>query len=207
MLVIVISGTPGTGKTVISKILKDKLKSKFNTKLINLSEFAIKNNLIINYDKDRDTHVIDELKLKKKLKKVLKKLKKERENKVMMTIIESHFSELVPKKYINFAFVLRCDPEILYKRLERRGYKKQKILENVQSEILGTCTAQFLSKKRKFPLIEIDTSHLTPEGVVEKILRIIESKKGFKIKDEFGQIDWLEDLNQKGKLDKFFDTS
>ncbi|MES1919525.1 hypothetical protein MHBO_001340 [Bonamia ostreae] len=40
------------------------------------------------------------------------------------------------KEKIDFVFVLRTDNEILYKRLEKRGYKQDKISENIEAEIM-----------------------------------------------------------------------
>ncbi|MHA1456395.1 MAG: AAA family ATPase [Promethearchaeota archaeon] len=54
MKVIVISGTPGTGKTFIAK----KLSEKITAKVISLSEFAVKKDLILSFDSKRDTYVI-----------------------------------------------------------------------------------------------------------------------------------------------------
>ena len=59
MKIIVISGTPGTGKTSVSKAIGESYKSK----IISLNEFAIKVNFNIKYDTKRKTHIIDTEKL------------------------------------------------------------------------------------------------------------------------------------------------
>ncbi|TRO50664.1 AAA family ATPase, partial [Candidatus Bathyarchaeota archaeon] len=50
-----ITGTPGTGKTTISKILSDKLGARH----IELSLYAKENGCIIEDDPERDTKVVD----------------------------------------------------------------------------------------------------------------------------------------------------
>ncbi|MFX0058769.1 MAG: adenylate kinase family protein, partial [Candidatus Heimdallarchaeota archaeon] len=140
MKVIVLSGTPGTGKTKISK----EIAKLINAKVITLNELAISENFVIKYDKQRDTSIIDEEKIISYLEKRIRSLNNEG---LEFLIIESHFSDIVPDKYIDYAFILRCDPDILRERLKKRGYKKEKIVENIQSEILGNCVNYFMKKQ------------------------------------------------------------
>ncbi len=121
-----------------------------------------------------------------------------------MLVIESHFSDIVPNKYIDCAFVLRCEPHILYERLKNRGYKEEKIRENVQAEILASCTSYFIQKKFKGPLLEIDTSHENSDHIAKVIIDIIEYNKDVE-KYKFGKIDWLEKLFQEDNISDFFD--
>ena len=53
--IILMSGTPGTGKTSITT----QLANKFNWIMFNLGDFIISNNLYINEDKSRNTKIID----------------------------------------------------------------------------------------------------------------------------------------------------
>ena len=139
MKILIISGNPGTGKTTVSKHLLNNLKAK----VISLNELAISENLIEKYDTKRETSVIDNKKIIGFLMKLLKEYEKEDPE---FLIIESHFSDIVPEQYINFVIVLRCNPDELYDRLKKRGYKREKIRENIQSEILGNCV-NYLDRK------------------------------------------------------------
>ncbi|HOP09773.1 MAG TPA: AAA family ATPase, partial [Candidatus Methanofastidiosa archaeon] len=51
-------------------------------------------------------------------------------------IIDVHYAELFDCDLI---FIIRCSPDELYRRLSARGYGREKVRENVLSEILDTC--------------------------------------------------------------------
>lgn len=198
MQILVVSGTPGTGKTTVSNIVSNYIEAK----VISLNELAISENLIEKYDAKRETSVIDRKKIVDYLISLIEEYKIKKNPKFL--IIESHFSDIVPEQFVNFIIILRCDPDELYKRLEKRGYKKEKIRENVQSEILGNCVNYFLNKPSKIPILEIDTTNKSIESISETILDIITNKIDL---NEFlvGKIDWLEKLFQEDRLQKFFD--
>ena len=197
MKFLIVSGTPGTGKTTVSQNLLNNFKSK----VISLNELAISEKLIIKYDIDRETSVINEKKLVRYVIKLI-----ERYNKLDLEylIIESHFSDIVPSQYINYVIILRCDPDELCVRLKERGYKKEKIRENVQSEILGNSANYFLNKQLNKPILEIDTTNNSIDVITKTITKIL---TGMVDVNEYiiGKIDWLEKLSQEDRLEQFFD--
>lgn len=197
MQILIVSGTPGTGKTTISKNISNYIKAK----VISLNELAISENLIVKYDAKRETSVINNKKLISFLIELIEDYKKED---LEFLIIESHFSDIVPEQYINFVIILRCDPDELYNRLKRRGYKREKIRENVQSEILGNCVNYFMNKPLNIPILEIDTTNVSIESITKTIVDILRKKIDI---DDFyaGKVDWLEKLFQEDRLQAFFD--
>jgi len=197
MQILIVSGTPGTGKTTISKNISNYIKAK----VISLNELAISENLIVKYDAKRETSVINNKKLISFLIELIEDYKKED---LEFLIIESHFSDIVPEQYINFVIILRCDPDELYNRLKRRGYKREKIRENVQSEILGNCVNYFINKPLNIPILEIDTTNVSIESITKTIVDILTKKIDI---DDFyaGKVDWLEKLFQEDRLQAFFD--
>ncbi len=197
MTIIVISGSPGTGKSEISK----RILELGSSKILSLNEVIISKNFILKYDVKRDTQVAN---FKKLIPFIIETINNYRKENVQILIIESHFSDVVPNKYIDYAIVLRCEPLILCERLKNRGYKEEKVRENVQSEILASCTSYFIQKKFKGPLLEIDTSHETPDHIAKIIIDIVEHNKDIE-KYKFGKIDWLEKLYQEDKLSDYFD--
>jgi adenylate kinase len=50
-------------------------------------------------------------------------------------VAEYHSSEFFPERWFNAVYVVRCDSNILFKRLEERGYNTKKIQNNVEYEI------------------------------------------------------------------------
>ena len=63
--VILITGTPCTGKTTTAKALASKLGAEY----INLTDLAKTYNLTLGEDKERNTLIIDEEKMQQKLPK------------------------------------------------------------------------------------------------------------------------------------------
>lgn len=50
-------------------------------------------------------------------------------------VAEYHSSEFFPERWFQAVYVVRCDTNILFKRLEERGYNAKKIQNNVEYEI------------------------------------------------------------------------
>ncbi len=197
MKIIVISGTPGTGKTSVSK----KISEIIETSLISLNELAISEKFTLKYDEKRKTHVIDIDKIIPYIIEQINNLKKEN---VEYLIIEGHFADIIPDDLINFAIILRCEPDELYNRLKNRGYQIEKIRENIQAEILGNSINYMIQKQIKSPIYEIDTSKQNINSIARIILDIIMNKKDVK-EYRIGKIDWLEKLSQNNRLKEFFD--
>ncbi len=167
---IAISGTPCTGKTDISKLLSKKI----NYNLISINELAEKLDAFVGYDKDRESRILDMNRLEKEIKKLKGNI-----------ILDGHTSHLFP---VDIVIVLRCNPEILKKRLEKRYPSNPlKIQENLEAEILGVITSEAVMKNKK--VYEIDTSEKSVKNNVDDILKILDGKPDdFKV----GKIDWLE---------------
>lgn len=196
--VCIISGTPGTGKTFLTKLISQKI----NIFCVFLNELIINEKHTLNYDNARETWVVNEKTLIPRLKEIIKL--ENRSKNYELIIIEGHLSDLVPNKLIDYGIVLRCHPDVLKRRLEKRNYKEGKIKENVQAEILSDCVSFLLKKKIKKPIIEFDTTNENFEEIAEDIISIIRNDKGFK-KYALGKIDWLEALFSKDRLNEFFE--
>lgn len=50
-------------------------------------------------------------------------------------VCEYHSSEFFPERWFQAVYVVRCDTDVLFKRLEHRGYNAEKIRNNVEYEI------------------------------------------------------------------------
>ncbi len=131
-MIIIVSGTPGTGKTTFAK----KLAKEKNYKYIDVKKLINEKNLSEGYDKKRDTEIIDTNKLNKALIVIIK------ENKDI--VIDSHLSHYLPKEYIDKCYITKCSLPELKRRLEKRGYSKLKIRENLDAEILDVCRIEAL---------------------------------------------------------------
>lgn len=68
---------------------------------------------------------IDDIKTKNKAPKVL--------------VIDSHLAHHLPKKSVNLCIVTTADLKTIQNRLEKRGYSRVKIRENLDAEIFQVC--------------------------------------------------------------------
>jgi len=189
--VIVISGTPGTGKTTVASILVKKIKGIH----IDLSDLVLKEKLYKEVDEKRETVIADLDRLLPKLREIIRSANSP-------IIVEGHYAEIVPSKFVNVAIILRTHPKELEKRLKKKNFKESKIRENIQAEILGVCSYNALNAYEKEKIYEIDTTSKTPNETVNIILEILEGKgENYKI----GKIDWLAVLEKEGTLSYFFE--
>ncbi len=173
---ILITGTPGVGKSTVAKIVGKELKYK----VIDIGKFVENNrDLILEYDEERETNVVDIEKLKEKLKN---------ENNV---IIEGHLSHFLDGDVV---IVLRLHPNELKKRLEKRGYNSKKVRENVEAEALDVCLIESVENHKN--VFEIDTTGKSPKDVAEEVLEIIKTFKNGKPIEKYmpGKISWLEEF-------------
>ncbi|MBI2232655.1 MAG: adenylate kinase family protein [Candidatus Aenigmarchaeota archaeon] len=172
-MLIAITGTPGTGKSEVARILAKMLDAK----LISISELVGKKKLAYTYDKKRKTKEIAE--------KDLKKIISLEAEKGIINILEGHLSHLVEADY---TFVLRTNPKELEKRLKKRNWSKSKIRENVLAEFIDEIAMEAGTGKTTF---ELDTSKMKPRKTATLIKDILNSYSLQK-KYRTGRIDWTE---------------
>lgn len=153
-----ITGTPGTGKTLVSK----KLAEKLNFTYVDLNIPLLKD-FKTDFDEDLDTWEID-------MESAIKNLKFPEK-----TVIDGHLSHLFE---VDVIAVLRCRPDLLAKRLAIRDWKNSKVEENVDAEGINVISDEVWSgvvKSAPPRVFEIDTSEITIEKVVEAIQDFLKS--------------------------------
>jgi len=189
--ILVITGTPGVGKTFISNLLASKLEAE----RISIGELVEKENLHIGWDEERKTLIADLERLSRRIKEIIRNRRK-------TLIFEGHYAvHVVPPEKVHLTFVLRRDPRKLEKTLKNRGYNPRKIRENLAAEILDVCLYDAVNMYGVEKVCEIDTSRKKPNEVVEMIILIMEGKK----KCQVGLVDWLGMLENEGELDKYLE--
>ena len=158
-MIIAISGTPGSGKTTLSKNLARKL----DYVLIDVNDF-IKNHpdVVSGFDPERDSKIIDTDKLAKVLKLHLKK------NKITDAVIDSHLSHYFSKDFIDLVIIAHCDLKVLKKRLQYRKYHESKVKENLDCEIFDICKNEAIEAKHN--ILDVDcTKSVDIEKLVSEI--------------------------------------
>ena len=178
-MIISISGTPGTGKTDVAKIIAKDIGAN----LITIKNVIKKEKVPYNHDKERKTRIIDIKDLKKAVEKNIDNSK--------TNIIEGHLSHLIKSDIV---VILRCNPKILEKRLKKRKWAKKKINENVLAEILDATTIEALEVNSRKNVFEIDTSRISADRTAKIALKIINRDAE---KYLSGKIDWAEKYLRK----------
>ncbi|MBN2334406.1 adenylate kinase family protein [Candidatus Bathyarchaeota archaeon] len=170
-----VTGTPGTGKTTFSRALSERLHARH----IELSVYAKENGFILYEDSERDTAVVD-----------MERLRTGLQSEMMTTretvIIDGHYShDLVDPGEAEAVFVLRRAPWVLAEVLRGRGYREEKVRENVEAEIIGVCAAEAMETYPPGQVCEIDTTDSTPDESVDKAMSRV---SGEAVCD--GPVDW-----------------
>lgn len=155
--VILITGTPGAGKTTIS--------SQIDLPHYNMLDLATKLECIDGYDEIRNASIIDEHKLKIELEVWLNSIQDS------FIIIEGHISNIISKNYLFHCFILSPPQSIIFERLKKRGYSKDKIRENMDAHILKECYYDALENYGKNNITEI--IEIDAEKIIEHIKNFI----------------------------------
>ncbi len=180
MKAIGISGVPGTGKTTLAKMLSEYLKIP----TIDLSEYAIRNMLIIAYDSSIQSYIVDEERLQQSIVMLY-------QNEGPL-IIDSHYVEILPREIFEIIFVLRRNPDELLSILLSRGWSNRKVAENVEAELLSICTINIIEELGEDIVIEIDVSNRDISDVARETIDILFGDKPA----YYGhRIDWLSILS------------
>jgi adenylate kinase len=165
--VIVISGTPGTGKTVLGKAL---VKEGKKGEHLELGEMIKEEGLYLGYDQERDTLILDGEKFQERIRELIEN----NEEKEGFLVIDGHIADLIPKDLVDLVVVLKCNPKVLRERLKEKDYFEEKIEENVEAEIMEVCLNDALEAFGEEKIMVLDTSVTSGEElairVIEKLL-------------------------------------
>ncbi|MCX6710403.1 MAG: adenylate kinase family protein [Candidatus Woesearchaeota archaeon] len=142
--VIAVSGTPGTGKSILSHFLSRTLTFHY----ADVKQIIKKHKLSEGFDLKRDCLIVDTEKLSKVLISLIEGLKCSKKPKKGI-VIDSHLSHFIPSEKADLCIVCTCALPILRKRLEKRGYSEAKVRENLESEIFEVCRSEALEKGHK----------------------------------------------------------
>lgn len=162
-----ITGTPGTGKSMIG----EELARRGHT-VIHLTSTV--GPYVTGDDEDRDVQVIDVDRWASEFKPV-------------DGFVEGHMAHYLPCDKI---VVLRCRPDELKTRLAQRKYRASKIRENADAEALDVLLIETVEDYEPDQIFELDT---TGRDAVYCADRIEGFFKG-DIPADFGHIDWSQYL-------------
>ncbi|QCC52725.1 adenylate kinase family protein [Halapricum salinum] len=171
---VVVTGTPGTGKTTAVEHLDlDQFDTDFE--VIHLNDVIRERNFTTGRDEDRDSLVAD-------LDAVAEWLDGHGD-----AIVESHLAHEFDADRV---VVLRCTPEEIERRLNERGESAGSARENAESEALDVVLGHAVQNHGEERVYEIETTDRTPEEVAAEIEAVIAGDR----EPSAGTVDYMEYL-------------
>ena len=174
---VAITGTPGAGKTSVSRMLEEK-----GFTLVSVEGLAEEFGCIGEVDPEDGARPIDTEKLGLSLNVEWV------EPDEGVVIVDGHMSHNLP---VDAVVVLRCSPDALRGRLAERGYSEGKINSNCEWELLGGAWNDF---EGGIPWTEFDTT-------VNEIGYVVDNNQswisdGFKPMSIGSTIDWVAQMEE-----------
>ncbi|PFH54610.1 hypothetical protein AMATHDRAFT_52286 [Amanita thiersii Skay4041] len=147
--VIIITGTPGTGKSTHAQLLENE--SAIPLKHINIGEWVKEKGLYEEYDQEWQSYTVDEDKLLDELEPMVAE---------GGVILDWHSCEIFPERWPDLVVVLRCDHTLLWDRLEKRNYPLKKVQENNEAEIMEVVLDEARSSYPSEIVIELSSENM-----------------------------------------------
>ncbi len=166
-----LTGTPGTGKTTISKMLRDS----YGLEVVDLNEVIRAHGYHIGWDENRHCLVVD-----------INALRAHPFSDGL--VLEGHLSHHLS---VDRVIVLRTNPDVLRERLQKKGFSDNKIRENLEAEILDVILIEALGVHGN-NVYEVDSTG-TPSIAAQLVWEITQGRclERFVV----GQYDWTGYLN------------
>ena len=163
---IIITGTPGTGKSTFASELEKRARF-IRIDLHDLMNFYPE--IVIGYSRSKRCYDIDIEALSFILKQILD------EHGFETFVLDTHIGHLLPPKFVDLVVVMHCSSlKKLKTRLEKRGYHKRKVKENLDAEIFSECLDG--AYQMGVPVLIFDTAKkLTKDEMTRQIVAHIQS--------------------------------
>jgi len=177
----VITGNPGVGKHTIAK----EIGSMLNLPILDINEIAKENELL---EKTENTSDVDTGRLKEIISEKIKE----------PYLIVGHLAPYcVSKRDVKKVIVLRRNPYELLEVYKKRRYDKEKIKENIGSEILGIVANDSFNEFGT----KVSQLDVSKKGIFTCAKIIVDIINGKKYND---LVDWLQEVSDKDDLREFF---
>ncbi|MCG2866692.1 MAG: AAA family ATPase [Vulcanisaeta sp.] len=176
MVRLLVTGTPGVGKTTIAT----GLARIYGATIVGLDEIITP---VLKWDPKLQTyHVTNENEARKLITERLKTLNS--------YIIDTVAVNLIDASLIDWCVVLRLEPTQLMDRLTRRNWPHCKVVENVLAEIVGSSLVMAINTFGRDRVIEVDTTNKNVDEVINYITNRIAYGR-----PAVGIVDWLDDVD------------
>ena len=145
---ILVTGTPGCGKTTFSQLLS----TACSLKQLVVGDLVKEKGLHEGWDAEWEAYTLDEDKLLDEMEDMLAD---------GGTVVEYHSCDFFPERWFDLVVVLRTENSILYDRLQKRGYSQKKIEENLQAEIFGVVAEEAQKSYDANIVVELQSNALS----------------------------------------------
>jgi broad-specificity NMP kinase len=167
---IIVAGTPAVGKTTtVTELLSISTASNPSIPLRHLSinDLVKSRSCHEGYDEELQTYIVDDDKLMDEVEKEI-----EDGNGEGGWIIDWHSVDGFAVRWVDLVVVLRCEEtDVLFDRLSKRGYKEEKVQENMDAEIFGVIGEEAREAWKEGQVVELKS--VKAEDVEENAERII----------------------------------
>ncbi|KAJ2598555.1 hypothetical protein H4R99_004052 [Coemansia sp. RSA 1722] len=159
---ILITGTPGTGKTTTAEMVA----LAAGLQKVTVGDLVKERSLHDGYHQEMDTYWLNEDKVVDEMED-------------MMAgggmCVDFHTCGFFPERWFDLVVVLRADTKNVFDRLEARGYKPNKVAENVECEIMQVVLDEAQESYRPDVVLELPSNTVEDmETNVEKIAAFVE---------------------------------
>ncbi|EMA51461.1 adenylate kinase family protein [Halococcus thailandensis] len=154
---IVVTGTPGTGKTTATE--------RLDRAVVHLNDRIRAEGLDSGTDERRGSLVAD-------MDAVAAALDEGESHEI--ELVESHLAHRLPADRV---VVLRCHPDELGERLTARGESEETIAENRESEALDVILSEAVEEHGIENVYEIDATERDPDDVASEIERVVAGER------------------------------
>ena len=155
-LCLAISGTPGTGKTSLCRVLKER-----GYRVEQLASIAEANDSLGEVGEDGAAEV--------DIHKLADEWSPSFEG---ISFVDGHLAHFLEVEGI---VVLRAKPQTITERLGERGYSSAKVQANAEWELLNGIWSELLEFEIVAPVLELVSEENSPEELADKVLEWIES--------------------------------
>ena len=154
-----LTGVPGVGKTTIAQKM-----GQLGWRVIHLNDYARDAGMLVQKDDARGAFVLDMDDLADSLNTHLRGYDGD-------VVIEAHFAHEMDVQRI---VLLRADPLVLVERLRARGWRDEKVRENVEAEALDVLADEVL--QADILARELDVTGLGVDDAAREVMAIAESR-------------------------------
>ena len=152
---ILITGTPGVGKTSLCSLLESQLPEDYELegfKYVKLAELVSQKKLYKNWNEEFNVPEFDEDMVCDELEPMM--------SQQGGIILEFHSCDFFPERWFDMVVLLRCNNTQLYDRLQERGYNEKKINENIECEIFGELKDEVENSYKPEVIIELQSNEV-----------------------------------------------